>query len=102
MVGSCSSKSTVIREMQDIQDTLAAFYHRIEVIENSLKSSLLGSDERENMEKELQDIIKKLSNLESSLQGLRRENSKTFAFAALLMFFSFLGYGLYVMIVGPP
>ncbi|XP_046667103.1 uncharacterized protein LOC124358895 [Homalodisca vitripennis] len=102
MVGSCTSKSTVIKEMQEIQDTLAAFYHRIDVIERSLKSTLLANEDRENMEKELQDITTKLSSLEGSLQGLRRENSKTFAFAVLLMFFSFLSYGLYVMICGPP
>lgn len=53
------------------------------------------------MDQELKKITKNVSSLESDLKTLRRENSKTFAFAVLLMFFSFLGYGLYHMTYGP-
>lgn len=53
------------------------------------------------MDQELKKITKTVSSLEGDLKALRKENSKTFAFAVLLMFFSFLGYGLYVMAYGP-
>lgn len=54
------------------------------------------------MDQELKKITKTVSSLEGDLKALRKENSKTFAFAVLLMFFSFLGYGLYLMTYGPP
>ncbi|XP_054275303.1 uncharacterized protein LOC128994644 [Macrosteles quadrilineatus] len=97
---SCASKSTIIKEMQELQDTVSLYYRRVDVIEKKLKSSYISTEERQSLENELQDITKQCSSLEESIKGLRRENSKTFAFAVLLMFFSFLGYGLYRMVYG--
>lgn len=44
------------------------------------------------------DVKHLLSQNESELRGLHKENSKTFAVAVIIMFFAFLIYGIYKMI----
>ena len=52
---------------------------------------------REKLEKELTDVKNQLNVFESELKVLHKENSKSFALAAILLFFTFLLYGIYSM-----
>lgn len=56
---------------------------------------------RERLEKELADVKSLLTQNESEIRSLRKENSKTFAVAVIIMFFAFLLYGIYVMVTNP-
>jgi hypothetical protein len=42
-----------------------------------------------------------LTENESELHSLHKENSKTFAVAVIIMFFAFLIYGIYIMVTNP-
>lgn len=42
-----------------------------------------------------------LTQNESEIRSLRKENSKTFAVAVIIMFFAFLMYGIYIMVTNP-
>jgi predicted negative regulator of RcsB-dependent stress response len=49
------------------------------------------------LEKELQEVKSLLVKQEEDLKKLRKENSKTFVIALIIMFFAFLTYGIYQM-----
>ena len=49
------------------------------------------------LEKELQEVKSLLVKQEEDLKKLRKENSKTFVIALIIMFFAFLAYGIYQM-----
>ncbi|PNF32058.1 hypothetical protein B7P43_G05746 [Cryptotermes secundus] len=55
----------------------------------------------ERLEKELADVRSLLTENESELRRLHKENSKTFAVAVIIMFFAFLMYGIYIMVTNP-
>jgi predicted negative regulator of RcsB-dependent stress response len=54
--------------------------------------------DREELEKELQEVKSLLVKQEEDLKKLRKENSKTFVIALIIMFFAFLAYGIYQML----
>lgn len=95
-----TSKSTILKEIRDAEDCIKSCFHRIEVIERNLKDRHMSDEERERLEKELEEVKKLLTHNEGELKNLHRENSKTFVVAVLLMFFSFLFYGVYRMLYG--
>lgn len=60
----------------------------------------MGFHFRIKLEQELEEVKKLLGKNEVDLRKLQKENSKSFAVAAIIMFFSFLLYGLYLFISG--
>jgi len=42
-----------------------------------------------------------LTQNESELRSLHKENSKTFAVVVIILFFAFLTYGIYTMVTNP-
>ncbi|KAJ9575842.1 hypothetical protein L9F63_007300 [Diploptera punctata] len=91
-------KCSIISEIEKLEASLKTWHHKVEVLEGNLKSRYMSVEEREKLEKELADVKSILSRNQAELQTLHKENSKTFAFAVLIMFFAFLGYGIYVML----
>lgn len=73
---------------------------RIQLLESSLKSPNLSDDKRKVMEHEINEIKKLLDTNKELLSQLHKENSKSFALTASLVFACFLVYGVYVMIYG--
>lgn len=73
---------------------------RITALEERLKSPELPNDKKTAMEMELVEIKKLLTTNKTLLTSLHKENSKSFALAASLIFICFLIYGVYVMIYG--
>lgn len=73
---------------------------RIELLESSLKSPNLSDDKRKIMVNEINEIKKLLTTNKELLADLHKENSKSFALTASLVFACFLVYGVYVMIYG--
>lgn len=74
---------------------------RIVSLEERLKTpESLPLDKKIQMESELKEIKKLLTTNKELLSKLHKENSKSFAVAACLIFFTFLIYGVYVMMYG--
>lgn len=73
---------------------------RIQLLETSLKSPSLSDDKRKIMVNEINEIKKLLTTNKELLAELHKENSKSFALTASLVFACFLVYGVYVMIYG--
>lgn len=73
---------------------------RIKILESSLESPNLSDDKRKIMENEINEIKKLLNTNKELLSVLHKENSKSFALTACLVFVCFLVYGVYVMIYG--
>ncbi|XP_071440446.1 coiled-coil domain-containing protein 167-like [Hetaerina americana] len=89
--------TTIMSEMQKVQDTLKTISYRAEVLEKNLKSLHLSLDLREAMEKELVEVKKSLSEHNEQMKKLQKENTKSFTVAVMLMFITFLVFGLYKM-----
>lgn len=81
-------------------DTITSLLQRIEDLEISLKSPKLPEENRKIVETELIEIKKLLHTNKELLTKLHKENSKSFALTACLVFACFLCYGVYVMIYG--
>ncbi|XP_065331423.1 uncharacterized protein LOC135933929 [Cloeon dipterum] len=90
-----SQKSTVMAQVESVEDDIKKCYHRIETIERNLKSKHLDMDQREELERELDNVKALLSQQEQDLKKLRTENSKTFVIALAIMFLGFLAFGVY-------
>lgn len=86
--------------MQRVEDALKDSLHRVDVLEKRLKTKLLTMENRERLETELEDVKEVLKRNEEKLQGLRKQNTKSFMVAASMVFACFLLYGLYLMIYG--
>lgn len=84
--------------MQKVEDILKDSMHRVDGIERKLQTKLLTSENRERLERELEDVKDVLRKNEERLQQLRSENTKSFMVAAGLIFACFLAYGLYCTI----
>ncbi|KAG4075308.1 hypothetical protein HA402_003099 [Bradysia odoriphaga] len=96
-----SKKNCPIQEqISNANDTIEQLMQRIELLETSLKSPNLMDDKRKIMETEINEIKKLLSTNKDLLADLHKENSKSFALTASLVFACFLLYGVYVMIYG--
>ncbi|XP_075228970.1 coiled-coil domain-containing protein 167-like [Lycorma delicatula] len=95
-----SDRKSILNEIKNAEDCIQAFYFKIETIENNLKQNYLDNEERQKLEDELEDIRIFLSKSEKDLKILRKENRKSFAFSAILIFIVFLLYGTYIMIFG--
>lgn len=81
-------------------DTVNELMRRIEDIEVRLRSPQLVEEKRRILEREVGDIRKLLQTNRTQLKELHKENSKSFALTACLVFVCFLVYGCYVMIYG--
>lgn len=84
--------------MEHVEGSLKDTLYRVEEIERKLKTKLLTTENRERLEKQLEDVKEVLRRNEEKLQNLRKENSKSFMVVVCLIFLCFLFYGLYVMI----
>lgn len=73
---------------------------RIELLESSLKAPNLSDEKRKIMDTEINEIKKLLTTNKELLADLHKENSKSFALTASLVFACFLVYGVYVMVYG--
>ncbi|XP_015586096.1 coiled-coil domain-containing protein 167-like [Cephus cinctus] len=91
---------TIMTEMQSVEDTLKASLHRVDGIEKKLKTKLLTFENRERLERELEEVKEVLKRNEEQLKSLRHENTRTFMVAAALVFACFLLFGLYSMFFG--
>ncbi|XP_012287316.1 uncharacterized protein LOC105703474 [Orussus abietinus] len=91
---------SIMSKMRGVEDTLKDSLHRVEVIEKKLKSRLLTIENRDRLERELEEVKEILRKNEQQLQGLRYENTRSFMVAACLVFVAFLVFGLYSMIFG--
>lgn len=89
---------SIVSEIEKVEQSVRACFYKVEALEKNLKSRYISMKERERLEKELEDVKSLLSQNESELRSLHKENSKTFAVAVIIMFFAFLIYGIYVMI----
>lgn len=85
-------------KMQKAECDLKAAMHRVDDIEKRLNSLLLTMENRERFEAELESVKEVIKTNEEKLQGLRKENTKSFMVAASMVFACFLFYGLYLMI----
>jgi len=84
--------------MEHVEESLNDTLYKVEVIERKLKTKLLTTENRERLEKELEEVKAVLRRNEKELQSLRKENSKSFMVVVCLIFICFLLYGVYVMI----
>lgn len=87
-------------QISNANDTIQELMQRIELLESNLKSPNLSDDKRKVMEHEINEIKKLLNTNKDLLGDLHKENSKSFALTASLVFACFLVYGVYVMIYG--
>ena len=86
--------------IQKAEDALKDSLYRVDVLEKRLKTKLLTMENRERLESELVEVKEVLKKNEEKLQGLRKQNTKSFMVAASLIFACFLLYGLYLMLYG--
>lgn len=84
--------------MKTVEENLAQSLHRVDVIEKKLQTRLLTNENREKLERELEDVKDILKTNEKQLQSLRMDNTKSFVVAGCLAFVCFLIFGLYSMI----
>ena len=87
-------------KVQKVEDALKDSLYRVDVLEKRLKTKLLTMENRERLESELEEVKDVLKKNEEKLQGLRKQNTKSFMVAASLIFACFLLYGLYLMLYG--
>ena len=87
-------------KVQKVEDALKDSLYRVDVLEKRLKTKLLTMENRERLESELEEVKDVLKKNEEKLQGLRKQNTKSFMVAASLVFACFLLYGLYLMLYG--
>lgn len=95
------NKCSIISEIEKAEQSIKTCFYRVEVLEKNLKSHFISTEKRERLEKELADVKSLLTENESELRRLHKENSKTFAVAVIIMFFAFLMYGIYIMVTNP-
>lgn len=86
--------------MQKVEDTLKDSLYSVHVLEKKLKTQLLTMETRERLETELEEVKEALKRNEEKLQGLRKQNTRSFMVAASMVFACFLLYGLYLMLYG--
>ncbi|XP_014210834.1 uncharacterized protein LOC106641101 [Copidosoma floridanum] len=96
----CSRDSTVMYELQKVQDVIQHINHRIGVLQKKLAQKL-EIENRESLEIELEDAKKVLKKNEELLKKLRKDNTKTFIIVACIIFALFLIFGLYNIIFNP-
>lgn len=84
--------------MQRVEDVLKDSLYRVDGIERKLQTKLLTLENRERLERELEDVKDVLKKNQERLHGLRSENTRSFMVAAALAFACFLVYGLYSFI----
>lgn len=90
----------VCTQVQKVEDALKDSLYRVDVLERRLKTKLLTMENRERLESRLEEVKDVLKKNEEKLQGLRKQNTKSFMVAASLIFACFLLYGLYLMLYG--
>ncbi|BES98089.1 Hypothetical protein NTJ_10904 [Nesidiocoris tenuis] len=92
-----SHMKEITRSQQEIEHKL----QRVEELRKRLRARTeLTADESDKLEAELEDVKKGILDNEAKLKSYYGENRKSFMFAVMLMFFSFLFYGLYLMVYG--
>ncbi|XP_022254445.1 uncharacterized protein LOC111088481 isoform X1 [Limulus polyphemus] len=82
-------RAVVIEE----KDALIKQYHKqLEKIQERLNITMLTSEQRMELETEVNDIKDELNKLEKELKGLRKENFRSLILAATLLILIFLVY----------
>lgn len=87
-------------QISNSNDAIEQLMERIKDMENNLKSPSLSNEKRKIIENEINEIKKLLTTNKELLSQLHKENTKSFALTASLVFACFLLYGVYVMIYG--
>ncbi|XP_076677285.1 uncharacterized protein LOC143373694 [Andrena cerasifolii] len=95
-----TQEESIMVKVQKVEDALKDSLYRVDVLEKRLKTKLLTMENRERLESELEEVKDVLKKNEEKLQGLRKQNTKSFMVAASLIFACFLFYGLYLMLYG--
>uniref|UniRef100_A0A1B6DKF2 Coiled-coil domain-containing protein 167 n=1 Tax=Clastoptera arizonana TaxID=38151 RepID=A0A1B6DKF2_9HEMI len=95
-----TSKSTIMKKISDIEQNITSYFKRIDFIKKQLNTSHIPEIKRAKLEKELKEVEGLLLKSDTDLHKLHKENRKIFALAVMLMFLSFLFFGLYRMIFG--
>uniref|UniRef100_A0A0A9X8P3 Uncharacterized protein n=1 Tax=Lygus hesperus TaxID=30085 RepID=A0A0A9X8P3_LYGHE len=90
-----------LKEVSKTQREVDTQLERIEDLRKRLRSRTeLTEEESDLLETELEDIKKGVLENEAKLKTYYGENRMSFMFAVMLMFLSFLFYGVYLMIYG--
>lgn len=89
-----------MKKIHQVDEILKNSWHRVEKIQEKLRTKLLTTEHREKLETELEEIQEALKENRNTLKYLRRENSKSFMIAACLVFICFLFFGIYSMFIG--
>ena len=85
-------------QMHRIEDFLTNSIERVDILERKLQTKLLTMENREKLERELEDVKRALTSNRQRLLHLRSQNSRSFMVTAALFFALFLFYGLYTFI----
>ena len=89
-----------ILQIESSNEIISTLMQRIQSMESCLKDPNIESVKRKIIETELNEIKKLLTTNKELLSKLHKDNSKSFALTACLVFLCFLVYGIYVMIYG--
>ncbi|XP_022254447.1 uncharacterized protein LOC111088481 isoform X2 [Limulus polyphemus] len=83
---------SLIKQIEE-KDALIKQYHKqLEKIQERLNITMLTSEQRMELETEVNDIKDELNKLEKELKGLRKENFRSLILAATLLILIFLVY----------
>ncbi|XP_049789625.1 uncharacterized protein LOC126195157 [Schistocerca nitens] len=97
-MGNTSEPRSILSGIRSAEDCIKYGFYRIEALERNLRSRHLSSDERQRIEGELEEVKEELKRNQHELKHLQKENTKSFAMAAILMFLCFLVFGVYKML----
>jgi len=88
---------SVMRKIDQTEVELKNLHHRLETLERNLQFRPMTMEEREVMEKDVQQLKDVLKVQEDNLKKLRGENRTSMMIAVVILIFTFLFYGLYSM-----
>ncbi|OXA42651.1 hypothetical protein Fcan01_22557 [Folsomia candida] len=97
-----STKRSVMSELDRTGQLINSYFFRLEGLERSLKYKPMTNAEREAAEKDVAELKKILLREENRLQSLRKNNRSSAVVAVVLIFASFLIFGLYKMYTNIP
>jgi len=82
-------------DLDEAEDSIKEYYQRLEILERKLRFKPMTEDEREQAEKDIIALKKLLKQQEDDIQVIRKGNQGSTLVAVLLIFASFLIYGVY-------
>jgi len=85
-------------DLDEAEDALKECFGRLEALERKLKFQPMTDEEREQSEKDLIKLKDVLKEQENDIRLIRKGNQTSTFIAVLLIFASFLIYGIYHML----